>query len=90
LNAVISSIGKGMITPQQYMVIEKFSDMQVFAEAEWFRDQIVSAFNKLYFNINEKSCGRNLSFDEVKKYLKEISELDKAKIYIYMMDLRKN
>jgi len=89
LNTIISSIGKGMITRQQYSKIEQFSDLQVYVDAEWFRNQVVSAFSKLYFNIKEESCDKELSFDEVKKHLGEMAEMtDTTDVFLYMKVLK--
>jgi hypothetical protein len=90
LNAIISHVGKGnIISENHYISIERYSDTSIYAEAQWFRDQIVSAFSKLYFNINKgNSFPTDLSFDNVKEYINTISKMtSKTEICIYVRTL---
>jgi hypothetical protein len=89
LNVIVRNIGKGaLITSSHYGAIEKYSDLSVYADADWFRKQIISAFENFYFHVN-KTKAWEFKFDEVKAYLQEISKLeDKAEFHVYVKNLK--
>jgi hypothetical protein len=90
LNTIISHVGKrNLISENHYISIERYSDTSIYVEVQWFRDHIVSAFSKLYFNINKgNSFPTDLSFDDVKEYIKNISKMtSKTDICIYVRTL---
>jgi predicted transcriptional regulator len=89
VDAVIRRIDKGdIINATQYGLIEKYSDKSVYADAEWFRKQIVAAFEKTYYRIN-KVQPVEMKFDEVKVYLQDISKMpDKVELQTYIRSLK--
>ena len=89
LNVIIRNIGKGaLITPNHYAAIEKFSDASVYSDADWFRKQLITAFENFYFHVN-KTKSWEFKFDEVKGYLADISKMDdKAEFTVYVKNLK--
>jgi hypothetical protein len=89
LNVIVRNINKGaLITPNHYAAIEKFSDLSVYSDADWFRKQLISAFENFYFNVNKVKAWE-LKFDEVKGYLADVSRMDdKAEFHVYVKNLK--
>lgn len=89
LNVIVKNISKGaLITPNQFSAIEKFSDISIYSDADWFRKQLISAFENFYFNVNKVKAWE-LKFDEVKAYLFDVSKMeDKAEFVVYVKKLK--
>ena len=87
INAIIRKVSGGdIITPQIFYNIEKFSDTKIYAEATWFHNQLIAAFNKIYFNIHISSHPASLTFDEVKNYIQDISKMESKALIICYID----
>jgi subtilisin family serine protease len=89
LNIIIRNVGKGaLITAAHYSALEKYSDLATYADADWFRKQLIVAFENIYFHVNKENVWE-LSFDEVKGYLQDISKFeDKAEFHVYVKNLK--
>jgi hypothetical protein len=89
LNIIIRNVGKGaLITAAQYSAIEKYSDLSTYADAEWFRKQLIVAFENFYFHVN-KEAAWEFKFQDVKDYLQDVSKFDdKAEFHVYVKNLK--
>jgi hypothetical protein len=89
INSIIKSVGNcNIITTQNYDQIEMFSDTSIYTDAAWFRNQLIAAFEKLYFNTHCSSYPSVLTFDKVKSYLHTISQItEREKILCYITAL---
>lgn len=89
LNVIVRNISKGaLITPNHFAAIEKFSDLAIYSDADWFRKQLISAFENFYFNVNKVKAWE-LKFDEVRAYLSDVSRMeDKAEFHVYVKNLK--
>ncbi len=89
INTILKNVSKCTpITANHYATIEKLSDTSVYTDADWFRKQLISSFETCYFMIN-KMQPWEFKFDEVKGYLKDISQKpDKLEFTMYVRNLK--
>lgn len=89
VDAIIRTVDKGnLISPQQFQNIDKFSNMLVYTSATWFRNQLIVAFSNAYHRINKEHPGE-LTFDQVKAYLEDISKItEKVDVTLYIRSLK--
>lgn len=89
LNIIIRNVSKGaLITAAHVAAIEKYSDVGLYADADWFRKQLIVAFENMYYNVNKEKAWE-FNFEEVKEHLHTVSKMDdKAEFHVYVKNLK--
>jgi hypothetical protein len=90
IDVILRNIAKGNLVSAHHLAnIEKLSNETVYSNASWFRSNLVTEFGKLYFKVNKTPCHWELSFNEVKGYIKELSEFkEKFEIQAFVSKLK--
>lgn len=88
-NPIINRIGRGdTISVAQVELIQKYADESMYAEADWFRKQIVTAFEKIYLRINKSLPKKPFTFAEVMQHITAVTVFDdKLEVQLYIKNL---
>jgi hypothetical protein len=77
------------INAAQLALLVKYTDNTVFAEADFLRERIATAFGSAYFRIHKAEVARAFSFDEIKDYIQQISTMeDKIDVQSFVKGLK--
>lgn len=77
LDAVVRRIEKSdPINATQLALLEKYTNTTVYAEAEFLRERLATAFGTAYFRIHKGEATKSFTYDEIKAYIQKISEMD--------------
>ena len=90
IDATVRKIEKSdPINAVQFTLIEKYTNTSIYAEADFLRERIATAFATAYFRIHKAAIKRSFTFDETKPHIQRISEMeDKIDVQAFIKALK--